>query len=99
VVVPTPTPVPAPTPNRAPEDELPAAARQGLRDKLIKYGVPAALVTAVIAAAVVAIADPEPISKAVAAIVTLLGISTVAATIIVIMIRNAYGSSRNGNEA
>lgn len=59
---------------------------EGLKNWLIGYGIPAAIITALIAAVVVAVADPEPVSKLAASIVALLGISAAAATIIAVAI-------------
>ncbi len=95
-ILPFPRPKPAAEPSPEPE-QIPQAARsghsiEGLKDFLLKVGVPAALITAVAAIVIVAVADPEPVTKLVAAGAAALGIGTVAATALALVIMRWWHS-------
>lgn len=89
-----PLPVPVTAPKSAPQ-----AQRSRWRDKLVQIGVPAAMVTAVIAMVTVALLDPEPVSKIAAGLASLLGIGLVGATAMAMLIVKTFGSEKGGNGA
>ena len=93
-VIPFPGRPPATPPVTAPPEEIPQAAR--VRHILIEVGIPAAVISALLAIIIVAIVDPEPISKIVAALVAVLGISAVAATALAVIIMRQVRSSDSG---
>ena len=112
---PTPTPAPAPAPGHEgggevipfparppitappPAEEVPLAAR--VRDVLVRYGVPLALLTVLVAAIVIAVADPEPVSKVAAILASTLGIAAVVAIVIANVIMRSVRDDGGGGSA
>jgi hypothetical protein len=63
-----------------------------LKRDLLEIGIPAALITVVVGLVIVAILDPEPFSKLVAALAAALGIGTIAATPMALLILRKFRS-------
>jgi hypothetical protein len=89
---------PLPVPVTAPKT-VPEAQRSRWREKLIKIGVPAAMVTAVIALVAAALVDPEPVSKIALGLASLLGIGLTGATAMAMLIVKSVGGKEGGDGA
>jgi len=70
-----------------------------VRDVLVRYGVPLALLTVLVAAIVIAVADPEPVSKVAAILASTLGIAAVVAIVIANVIMRSVRDDGGGGSA